>query len=377
MALKATSIMRILQTIRQGEFGGGETHLFDLTTRLDRNEFSPVVLSFTDGNMVDKLREKNISTEVIPSKIPFDPRVILKVIRLLKKHEIDAIHAHGTRAYSNIFFAALFLNLPVIYTIHGWSFNDTKGLFVKFLRIKVESILTKFSKVNICVSNSNKQTGIKHIKNFSCEVIYNGVSFDKFNPDIVVQPDLKLPKKKNEIIIGLVARMSIQKDPITLIKAFENIIEDFPNVKLLMVGSGELEDEIANYIKKKQINHLVFRRPFSSRVAEYLKQIDVFCLPSLWEGLPIGVIEAMAMKRVIVATAVDGTTELIQNQTTGYLFEKGDVEELSSVLKHILENPKESEMVSKNGYQYAKENFNVESMVIKTQQVYSSIQSTY
>ncbi|HXB90916.1 MAG TPA: glycosyltransferase, partial [Puia sp.] len=90
--------IRILEGIRQGKIGGGESYLLGLVEHMDRSRFEPVVLSFTDGPMVERLRAKGIPAHVIHTEKPFDVRVWGKVKSLLEREEIDIVHAHGTRA---------------------------------------------------------------------------------------------------------------------------------------------------------------------------------------------------------------------------------------------------------------------------------------
>ena len=149
--------IRVLECIRQGKIGGGESHLLSLTAHLDRERFEPVVLSFTDGPMMDRLREMGVETRLIYTEKPFDVRVWGRVKRLLEEVQPDIIHAHGTRANSNVLWAARSLGIPVVYTVHGWSFHQDQHPMVRRLRIWGEKYLTEKSQVNISVSASNQQ----------------------------------------------------------------------------------------------------------------------------------------------------------------------------------------------------------------------------
>ena len=148
--------IKLLECIRQGQIGGGESHLLSLIENLDKSVYEPVVLSFTDGPMIDRLKVMNIRTYVIYTETPFDFRVWKKVTDLLIKEKIELIHCHGTRAISNLFKPAKTLNIPVIYTIHGWSFHDDQNPVIKKIRVLSEKFLTSVSSTNIAVSESNK-----------------------------------------------------------------------------------------------------------------------------------------------------------------------------------------------------------------------------
>src|SRR3989337_1879055 len=94
--------IKVLECIRQGQIGGGESHLLSLVENIDRTEFEPVVLSFTDGPMIDRLKEMRVDSHVIPTNRPFDFTKWSRVKDLLREEQVDLVHAHGTRAASNI-----------------------------------------------------------------------------------------------------------------------------------------------------------------------------------------------------------------------------------------------------------------------------------
>ncbi|MEO8712537.1 MAG: glycosyltransferase family 4 protein, partial [Parafilimonas sp.] len=144
--------IKVLQAIRQGQVGGGESHILSLVNHIDKNRFEPVVLAFTDGQMIAELKNTGIDSFVIPSEKAFDFSKWKKVKALMQDEQIDLVHIHGTRATSNIYWAAKNLRLPVIYTIHGWSFHDDQSSFVKKSRILFEKWITRKTNCNISVS---------------------------------------------------------------------------------------------------------------------------------------------------------------------------------------------------------------------------------
>ena len=109
--MKPTGKIKILETIRQGQVGGGETHVLDLVRKLDKNLFDVDVLSFTDGPMVDTLNALGINTYVIKTEKPFDVGVWGMVSNFITDGGYHIIHAHGTRAASNVFYSANKLNI--------------------------------------------------------------------------------------------------------------------------------------------------------------------------------------------------------------------------------------------------------------------------
>jgi glycosyltransferase involved in cell wall biosynthesis len=367
--------IKILEAIRQGQIGGGETHVLELVTNLDKTKFEPIVLSFTPGPMVDELKRRNIKTKVIYTEKAFDYRVWKQVRNFIKEEEIDIVHAHGTRANSNVFWAAQKLNLPLIYTVHGWSFHMDQKFPVRKLRELSENFLTGKADKTICVSKSNEMDGIIRFNMQRSMVIYNAVNLDKFNPAnkyADIRKELGIAPEKT--VVGYIVRITKQKDPFTMLRAMQKIAEKSKDVVLLMVGDGDLKESAVQLAKELGIEDQVIFQPFRTDIPDVLNAIDIYCLPSLWEGFPIGIIEAMAMKKVVVATPVDGTKELVENNETGLLVKHADPQELADAIFTLHENKELQNSMAEKAYNYVNNNFSIKRLVNEVERVYSSFE---
>ncbi len=367
--------IRILEGIRQGKIGGGESYLLSLVENLDRTVFEPVVLSFTDGPMVDRLRSLNITTHVIYTEKPFDFRVWKKVKQLMIDEDIDIVHAHGTRANSNMFWSAKQLKLPLIYTCHAWSFHLDQNPVVKKIRILSERFLTSKTDVNICGCIANKETGKKLLGNFDAVVINNSVDAKKFNPysnykDL--RPELGL--KKDDIVIASIARFTLQKQPLKLIAAFAEVAKRIPNARLLMVGDGEQKEKAITLIKELGIDSKVILQPFRNDVPDLLANVDIFVLPSLWEAFPIALLEAMSMGKAVIGTNVDGTPEIIEAGQNGLLIEIDELEKnLAKAMIQLCEDGSLREKLQQNALKSIYNRYNVETLARRNEEVYRSL----
>ena len=366
--------IRILEAIRQGKIGGGETHVLELVSTIDKSVFEPIVLSFTPGPMVDELKRIGIEVHVIETERGFDRKVWKKVRHLAQELKIDIIHAHGTRANSNVFMAARNLGVPLIYTIHGWSFHRDQSLPVRMVREMSERFLTSVSASNICVSFSNQQDGITGWKMKRSSVIYNGINTSKFNPAGSyrdVRKELGIPGGKT--VAGFIVRMTIQKDPFTLIRAMKIVKEKCSEIVLLMIGEGDLKDEAVTMAKKLDLTDTVIFENFRQDVPDVLNAIDIYCLPSLWEGLPIGILEAMSMGKPVVATPVDGTREIITNGENGILIPVGDEKTLAEAILTLHYDPEMRKRISEKAIVTIRERFSVDQMVRQIEDHYGMI----
>ncbi len=373
--MKDSKKIKVLQAIRQGKVGGGETHIVDLVKHLNKEHFQPVVLSFTDGEMIDTLNDIGVENYVIHSEKAFDFSTWKNVKTLMREKEIDLIHIHGTRATSNVYWAAKKLDLPTVYTIHGWSFHDDQNALVKNARIFFEKWITKKTDCNISVSSSNQQTGFKNIPGFESVVIHNGIDLVKFNPDCAKRKNLRneLNIAQNAFVVSFIGRMTAQKDPLTLIKAFKEIISEYPNAVLLMVGDGELKDKAIALTKEFGLENSVIFQKSRADVADILFSSDIFCLPSLWEGFPIALLEAMAMRKAVIATEVDGSVEIIQNKKNGILVKPQNIQMLTDAIKELISNNSLKTKLAIAAQQTILNDFDVKNMTKKIEDVYLNV----
>ena len=309
-----------MEVIRQGQIGGGESHLLDLVTFLDRNRFEPVCLSFTSGEMVSRLQQMGIRCYVIDTQRPFDVSIQRQIVRLMRSEQIQIVHAHGSRAASNMVWPSRHLHVPLIYTVHGWSFHADQPWLVQRLRQLSERLICSQARRVICVSESNAVTGHRCFGLKGAAVIKNGVNLERFNPDGQFS-DLRscFGFTPDDFVAGFIARCTKQKAPLDFLHALRLAHSRYPQVKGLFVGEGDMDSEVDTYIRQYEMESYVCRSPFRTDVPDLLHAIDVYCLPSLWEGLSIALLEAMALRKPIIATPTDGTIEVIEHEKDGII----------------------------------------------------------
>ena len=372
--------IRVLECIRQGQIGGGETHLLSLVENLDRSRFEPVVLSFTEGPMVERLRAMGVRTHVLYTERPFDVAKWRKVKQLIAAEGVDLVHAHGTRASSNTLWAARRLRIPLVYTIHGWSFHDDQPFWVRQLRIWGERWITARSALNIAVSASSRQTGIEKIAGFRAVVVNNGIDQRKFSPSrklADVRGELDIPR--DAVLLLFLARFTGHKQPLTLIRAFHEAIGKMAEVgktaglQLLMVGEGDEKEEGMRLAAELGLSEKVHFSPFRQDVPDVLAAADIYVLPSLWEGLPIGLLEAMAMRKAVIGTKVDGTREVLCDGENGLVVEPGDVSALAAAIVRLAGDGELRESMGARAEETVRERFNATVMTKEIENIYTEI----
>lgn len=366
--------IKILECIRQGKIGGGESHLLSLVENLNRQRYEPVVLSFTDGPMVKRLEEMAVKTHVIHTEKPFDVRKWRQVKRFLHKEGVKLVHAHGTRACSNVLWAARSLKIPVIYTIHGWSFHRDQHPVVQRMRIMGERYLTANAQVNIAVSESNRASGKERIPALDAVVVNNGINRQKFTPERKLS-DIRgeLGILQEEKLVLFIARFTAHKQPITLIRAFAEAVKVQPELRLLMVGDGDQKEEALALVQELRLGDRIIFQSFRQDVPDVLGASDIFVLPSLWEGLPIGLLEAMAMGKAVIATKVDGTVEVLQHRENGIMIEPGKVDALKDALLELGRDEALRNNFGRKALETVEKRFNAVHMTREIENIYEKL----
>jgi glycosyltransferase involved in cell wall biosynthesis len=323
--------------------------------------------------MVDELNRRGIATKVINTQRGFDTRVWKEVRDFVASGHFDIVHAHGTRAASNVFWAANKLHKPLIYTVHGWSFHPDQSMLVRKARELSELFITSRADRTICVSRSNETEGIQRFGMKRSEVIYNAVDLQKFNPartfaDVRGQLGIACDK----IVVGYICRITKQKDPFTMLRAMK-LLEARQDIVLLVVGDGDMKDQALALAADLKLHNQVVFQPFRSDIPDVLNAIDIYCLPSLWEGFPIGILEAMAMDKVVVASPVDGTRELVHHNHNGILVENSNPLRLANAIVKLASDPSLSSRLSNNALHFVKSRYGISHMVDEVQNLYSGL----
>ena len=368
------SKIKVLEVIRQGQIGGGESHLLDLVTFLDKEQFEPMCLAFTPGEMITRLEAMGIQCHVIDTLKPFDMKVQRQIIDLMQREQIQLVHAHGSRAASNMVWPARKLRVPIIYTVHGWSFHDDQSWLVRTLRQWSEKLICSMANRIICVSQSNADTGRECFGLKDACVIENGINLVRFNPEgQFVNLREQFGFTEDDFVAGFIARCTKQKSPLDFLEAVRLVHQQNPCVKGLFVGEGDMDAEVDAYIAKHQMNAYVYRSPFRTDVPDLLHCINVYCLPSLWEGLSIALLEAMAMGKAIVATPTDGTKEVIAHEDDGLVIPYSQPQALADAILRFYEDHALCEQCGNRAHALVAQRFNAQRVSDAVGQIYREV----
>jgi glycosyltransferase involved in cell wall biosynthesis len=176
-------------------------------------------------------------------------------------------------------------------------------------------------------------------------------------------------------LVGVVGRLEPQKGHAYLFEAWPSIVAEFPDARLLVVGDGSLRPRLQARAQELGVAGSVLFAGFRADIPRVLDAIDVLALPSLYEGMPLTAIEASAMGRPVVATAVDGTPEVVVEGETGLLVSPGDPAGLANALCRLLGDPAGRARLGRAGRARAMDLFDQRQQVRRTQELYTAAQA--
>ncbi|MBC8184191.1 glycosyltransferase [candidate division KSB1 bacterium] len=363
--------LNILHLVNGFAIGGGELKLLELAENLDKKNYNQVVCSVGQGGPLQERFEKACSKVfVFPKKHRFDITLVFKVARLIKNENIDIVQT--TLFYADIIgvIAGKFTKVPVVisWDVVTQPFKPIHKFAFKHVKKYIDMIVT--------VSDAIKKKAIEERKMDANKVqtIHYGVDTNKFIREKSKTRAIKkeLNVKENELLIGVVARMTVQKGHKYLVEAVGRIKDEIPGTKFILVGDGPLRKDIEDQISELQLTSFFKLLGFRNDVEDLLTVFDIFVLPSLWEGLPNVVLEAMACSNPVIATAVDGTPEAVQDGETGLLVPSKQPEPLADAILKLVKDKKLRAQMSKNGRKRVEEEFSLAGQIEKFEKLYHS-----
>ena len=328
--------LRVMQIVPNLGLGGLERVVVTLCTALDSDRITPSVLCLRGrGMLADELTSRGIPVLEI-DHVPDEPDYFAfrKVARVLREQAIDVIHTHNTQAFLDGTVGGLLAGTrTMVHTDHARSFPD------KLRYMAAEHVMSHF--VHRVVGVSEHTTTNLHryerIPRRKLTTIANGVDGARYDVRIDVAAKRRaLGLPESGPVIGLGARFTDQKGIIYMLQALTILQRSFPDVSLVLAGEGPLEDDLRSASRELGIEaavHFVGVRP---DMAELLKVFDVYALPSVWEGLPMALLEALAAGCPIVATDVGGVPSAITHNETGLLVPPRDPGRLAAAIATVL-----------------------------------------
>jgi len=340
--------IRVLLAITRLELGGAQRVVLHTARALDRKDFE-VALAWGPGDLLDdeaaairELERIPVPSLVRPVSPINDLRALVSLRAAVRSFRPHVVHTHSSKAGILGRLAARLEGVPAVHTVHGFGFTPLQSAPKRFVFRSAERMMARFTDHFVTVSETDQQRGIE-IGLFSPDkvhVIRAAIDLDRFRRAAdgnAVRERLGLPA--NVPLVVQVGNFKPQKAPLDFVQVAARVHEEQPDVWFAMVGDGPLRraaEELAGELGIA--DRLVFAGWWDD-VPGLLATTTVSVLTSRHEGLPCSVVESLASGVPVVATAVDGTVEVVRSGDNGLLAAAGDIDGLAQAIIELLADP--------------------------------------
>ena len=324
-----------------------------------------------------RLGRMGVRAEVVGLSPLINPVSALRLARTLGRLRSDLIQSHGAR--SN-FYAAVAGRLArtrvILLTVHNSLYDYPIPRIRRSIYLAFNRISCRLADKVLCVAESlakdlTERSGVDRRK---VTVIHNGVDLERFSPSRAdgasVPQELSL---EGAAVVGIIGRLTEQKGHIYFLRALRRLRDFFPGIRALIVGDGPLREQLERQAHLIGVGEHCAFLGVRQDIPEIMAAINVVAVPSLSEGFPYVVLEAMAMARPVVASRVSGVPEIIEDGVNGMLIPPRDPAALAAAIGFLLNHPVEASRLGQQARALVQERFSVERMVKETQDLYTAL----
>lgn len=365
-------MINVLFIIWSLERGGSERFLVALVKHLDRSKIHPVVCCLNwKGSWAGELEERDIEVIALNKKAKFDLKAFHKLVRIIKQGEFNIVNTHLWAADVFGRLAAIFAGVPIII-----STAQNVDIWKKWWHRSIDRVLSYKTAKVIAVSEAvreyyHKKIGIPLSK---IEYIPNAIEIERYeNVGDVGYLRKELGLRENDFVIICVGRLVAQKGQRYLLEVVSSIKNKYPGLIILFAGSGEDEPELRNLASRLGVSGMVRFLGQRSDIPQLLHLSRVLVLSSLFEGLPLCVLEAMAESKPVIATDVGGTRELVVDNQTGFIVPSKDARSIANAIEKIIQQPQKAKAMGEQARNRVRERFSIEASATKTSELFLSL----
>lgn len=340
------------------------------------------VSSFTRPDPNTPLLPNDKCTLVSLDKKPGNDILLIgRLGKYLKKYQTDIVHAQGWGTYIEGLLALKFINCrrsKFIFAFHGKTLSDVQDGF-PFRRRLAQKWASYFTDAIIAPSKhmADDYGRINWISPDKIRIIYNGIDLNRFSGKFQDSKQ-KIGLQKGDFVIGFVGRLDPVKNLVGLVKIYKMFVDKVPlsnrsKLRLLIVGAGQERENLNKITQDLGLSDQVVLFGQSNNVPLCLSAMDVYIQPSFYEGHSITILEAMASGLPIISTDVGGTSEIITNGATGFLFDPNDYKRMAMKLLTFFQNAALREKIGRTGRKKIQEKFSVKRMVQEYEKLYADL----
>jgi glycosyltransferase involved in cell wall biosynthesis len=365
--------MKILHLISSGGMYGAETMLLNLCKSLDKLKHKVRIAVFRNEHRAHLeiavcLRNIGLAVTEIPCSGRLDLRAIRAVRKLIESEQADVVHSHGYKADIYACIATLFTSTRLVSTAHNWTGkSEVPQIYNKLDRVALRWF-DRIVAVSGGVAEILRDSGIPSEK---IAQIANGIDTEYLDG---TEAGLSgAPKNGTPVSIGLVGRLVEEKGGDCFLRAAAALLPQFPRTRFMLIGEGPERSTLESLAQKLGINgHVIFTGHLNDMPTLYAS-LDICVLPSLKEGMPMTILEAMAAGKPVVCTAVGEIPNVVNTGMEGILIRPGSVAELSNALAQLLGDADLRERMGKMGREKVHRYFSADAMAASYVAMYNQV----
>lgn len=363
--------MKILHIISGDIFAGAEMQVLQTLQALKKRDIQCHCILFNDGLLEQKLKNAGISTYIISEK-PFNAfLMICKATLLYNRIKPDLIHVHRAKEHFIGFLSQLlaFKFKPLFRTVHGLNCKPIRKKWItKFkwhLITFTDHFLIRFLSYSVIAVSDDMFCFLRSFRSGSGIIkLYNAINPANYSIHISSETVLDIRKNfsvSSEFWIGSAARLATPKNQVVFIDAARQISNTIPKTfRFSIFGDGPLRDELQKRIDDSRLSDCFLLHGFVKDIIPVIASFDLFILCSFHEGLPMALLEAMALGKPVICTAVGGIKEVISNYNNGILIPSNDPGSLADAIKLLYHNHRLRQTISDNARKHICQYFSIE-----------------
>lgn len=361
--------IRVLQLASTSDMGGAERMILWLVEALDRARFTPYVGALIGGGeLIERARESGVSAAPFGFRGYFDPAGIRRLIRFIRDNRIDLVQTHGLRADAVARWAARLGGArAVVSTIH--SIDPWRRLHHSLLDRATSPLVSRF--VAVCQAAKEATVRREGIDPARIDVVPIGLPSraiprdrrDEIRRELNVDPDA-MP------VIGILANLREMKGHRDVIEALPAILRELPDTVFLFAGRDDSQGEIERLARARGVDQAIRFLGYYRDTLRLLAAMDLFLLPSTWEGLPVSILEALHAGVPVIATRVGGIPEIIRDGQEGLLIEPRRPDQIAEAVIRLARNWALRAELSRAADVRAQTMFSMASMTARMEDIY-------
>ncbi len=329
--------MRILYGIDSLKIGGAEMLLLNMLKRYQPNHQIEIAY-FTDGPLHEDIEAMGIPVHRISKQGLKDPLAFVRLFRIIRRFKPDVIHTHLTKSDVTGQLMGFLAGVPVrVVSLHNNDSWRTKALFSTVMRLIV-SPAQKY----IAVSEAVRDYIVENSRypEDRMLVIENGIDLDRFDPAKITPYDRAAwGISPDAPVVAIIGRLQPQKAHTVFLEAAALVKNEMPEARFVIVGDGDLRAELEAKRDELGLQQQVVFAGIIRDIPAVLAAVDILTFSSDWEGLPVALLEGMAMEKPVVSTAVGGVPLVVQDGENGLLVAPRQPQKLAAELLRVLRDP--------------------------------------